>query len=64
MRGDIGKVVVEVAATIKESTARSASFCLVVGATSRDAPDSVDAPKPIRTDINFQRRAGQNLPVC
>jgi hypothetical protein len=41
--------------TIKGSTARSASFCLLVGAASRDAPDLVDAPKPSLGNGNWEQ---------
>jgi hypothetical protein len=48
-------VVVEDAVTIKGSTAQSASFCLLTGASSRDAPDPVDMPKPSLGNGNWDQ---------
>jgi hypothetical protein len=48
-------VVVEAAVTIKGSTARSASLCLLIGAASRDAPDRVDVPKPSLGNGNWEQ---------
>jgi hypothetical protein len=45
----------EDAVTIKGSTARSASFCLLVRAASRDALDPVDAPKPSLGNGNWEQ---------
>jgi hypothetical protein len=45
----------EDAVTIKGSTARSASFGLLVGAASRDAPDPVDALKPSLGNGNWEQ---------
>jgi hypothetical protein len=46
---------VEAAATIKGSTARSASLCLLIGAASRDALDPVDVPKPSLGNGNWEQ---------
>jgi hypothetical protein len=43
------------AATIKGSTVCSTSFCLLVGAASRDAPDPVDVPKPSLGNENWEQ---------
>jgi hypothetical protein len=48
-------VVIEAAATIKGSTAQSASLCLMIGAVSRDAPDPVDVPKPSLRNGNWEQ---------
>jgi hypothetical protein len=48
-------VVVEAAATIKGSTAQSASLCLLIGAASRDAPDPVDVLKPSLGNGNWEQ---------
>jgi hypothetical protein len=45
----------EDAAKVKGSIARSASFCLLVGAASRDAPDPVDVPKPSLGNGNWEQ---------
>jgi hypothetical protein len=42
-------------ATIKGSTVRSTSFCLLIGAASRDAPDPVDMPKPSLENGNWEQ---------
>jgi hypothetical protein len=51
----MGKVVVEAAATIKGSTARSASLCLLIVAASWDAPDPVDVPEPSLGNRNWDQ---------
>jgi hypothetical protein len=48
-------VVVEAAATMKGSTARSASLCLLIGAARWDAPDPVDVPKPSLGNGNWEQ---------
>jgi hypothetical protein len=48
-------VVVEAAATIKGSTAGSASLCFLIGAASWDTPDLLDLPEPGLGNGNWEQ---------